>query len=309
MAHPAHVRALVTLPGRATQGPIRSPAATSWWDAASVCLNSAVTTSPFRRPLGPAETAHANRSWWDDEAQDYYAEHGSFLGDEALVWGPEGWTEAELGLLGPVTGRQVLEIGAGAAQGGRWATGQGAQVVATDLSLGMLRTGARLNRTGSYAVPLVQCDACALPFAAASFDVVFTAYGAVPFVADTAALMVELARVLRPGGRLVFSTTHPVRWAFPDDPGPHGLTATMSYWDTTPYVESDPSGRPTYAEHHRTLGARVRELADAGFRVLDIVEPVWKATNEQTWGGWSPLRGGVLPGTAIFVAEKARADS
>ena len=51
---------------------------------------------------------------------------------------------------------------------------------------------------------------------------VFTAYGAVPFVADSAALMRECARVLRPGGRFVFSTTHPFRWALPDDPGEAG---------------------------------------------------------------------------------------
>lgn len=266
-------------------------------------FNSPVSTSPFRRPLGPSDTARANRSWWDGEAEEYYVEHGAFLGDDELVWGPEGWTEAELGVLGPVAGATVLEIGAGAGQGGRWVAAQGGLVVSTDLSAGMLQTGARLNCTAAHAVPLLQCDASDLPFASASFDLVFTAYGAVPFIADTAALMVEVARVLRPGGRFVFSTTHPLRWAFPDDPGPLGLTATMSYWDTTPYVESDGAGRATYAEHHRTLGTRVRELADAGFVVQDIVEPPWKDTNEETWGGWSPLRGRLLPGTAIFVAD------
>ena len=98
--------------------------------------------------------------------------------------------------------------------------------MATDLSFGMLREGLRLNQRFRHATgrtaPLAQCDATALPFADASFDVVFTAYGAVPFVADSAALMRECARVLRPGGRFVFSTTHPFRWALPDDPGEAG---------------------------------------------------------------------------------------
>ena len=73
-------------------------------------------------------------------------------------------------------------------------------------------------------VPLVQADAQYLPFRDAPFDIAFTAFGAVPFVADSARVMREVARVLRPGGRWVFATTHPTRWAFPDDPGPDGLT-------------------------------------------------------------------------------------
>ena len=78
-----------------------------------------------RRLAGAEETAAANRSWWDAEAEDYYAEHGAFLGDEDFVWGPEGWRESELGLLGEVTGRRVLEIGAGAAQCARWLASRG----------------------------------------------------------------------------------------------------------------------------------------------------------------------------------------
>jgi SAM-dependent methyltransferase len=274
-----------------------------------------------RRAAGPEETAAANRAWWDGEAGGYYAEHGAFLGDGEFVWGPEGWREAELRLLGPLAGRRVLEIGAGAGQCSRWVSSQGGQVVATDLSAGMLRQGVVLNqqatalpahaeaRTGGpqgqpTIVPLAQCDAVALPFADAAFDLVFTAYGAVPFIADTARLMSQVARVLRPGGRWVFSTTHPFRWAFPDDPGPAGLSVTQSYFDRTPYVESDPGGEATYVEHHRTLGDRVRELVAADLVLLDLVEPEWPERNEEIWGGWSPLRGSLFPGTAIFVCAK-----
>ena len=259
-----------------------------------------------RRMVDQGESAAANRSWWDTEATDYYAEHGEFLGDAGFVWGPEGCQESELHLLGEVRGLRVLELGAGAAQCSRWLVGQGAIVVASDLSAGMLRQGAVLNDRAGTAVPLVQCDALALPFAAASFDVVFTAYGAVPFVADSARVMREAARVLRPGGRFVFSTTHPFRWAFPDDPGSAGLTVTMSYFDRTPYVE-EVRGVATYVEHHRTLGDRVRELAAAGFRLVDLVEPEWPETNDAVWGGWSPRRGRLVPGTAIFVSTLAGA--
>jgi len=110
--------------------------------------------------------------------------------------------------------------------------------------------------------------------------------------------------VLRPGGRWVFSVSHPIRWAFPDDPTERGLTATRSYWDTTPYVESADDGRVLYAEHHRTIGERVRELTAGGFLLDAIVEPEWPQENTQVWGGWSPQRGRIIPGTAIFVSRR-----
>jgi SAM-dependent methyltransferase len=265
-----------------------------------------------RRSAGARESSRANRRWWDRNADEYQREHGDFLGDARFVWGPEGLDEAEAGLLGPadsLKGRDVLEIGAGAAQCSRWLAAQGARPVALDLSHRQLQHARRLDDAaeagdaagGARGISLVQADAGTLPFADGSFDVVCSAYGALPFVADTARVHREVARVLRPGGRWVFSVTHPVRWAFPDEPGPEGLTAVSSYFDRTPYVEQDDRGLAVYVEHHRTLGDRVREITAAGLRLVDLVEPEWPSWNTQDWGGWSPLRGALLPGTAIFV--------
>jgi SAM-dependent methyltransferase len=254
-----------------------------------------------RRPAAQAESARANRSWWDAEADAYLGEHGAFLGDARFVWGPEGLDEADARLLGDVTGRRVLEVGSGAAQCSRWLFAAGAEPVALDVSGEMLRRGQALGRASDLAVPLVQADAAALPLADGSFDLACSAYGGVPFVADSAAVMREVARVLRPGGRWVFSVTHPLRWALRDDPGPDGLVVTTSYFDRTPYVEQDERGRATYVEHHRTLGDRVREVTAAGLRLVDVVEPEWPEGHTRTWGAGSPLRGRLVPGTAIFV--------
>lgn len=257
------------------------------------------------RPAGPVESARANRRWWDAEARAYQDEHGEFLGDTDLLWCPEGLREADAHLLGDLTGRQVLEVGCGAAQGARWLVGQGAQVTAFDVSYAQLLESRRLDERSGVAVErLVQADAQALPFRDASFDVVVSAFGGIPFLADSARAMREVARVLRPGGRFVFSVTHPTRWAFPDDPGPGGLTVRQSYFDRTPYVEVDEAGEATYVEHHRTLGDRVRELVAAGLVLEDLLEPEWPQEHTREWGQWSPLRGALMPGTAVFVTRR-----
>lgn len=261
---------------------------------------------PVRRALGDSETVRASRGWWDAAAADYQAEHGEFLGDADFVWCPERLREADAHLLGEVAGRRVLEVGAGAAQCSRWLAGAGAHPVALDLAAGQLAHARALDERTGIATTLVQADAQRLPFADASFDLACSAYGAVPFVADSAAVMREVARVLRPGGRWVFSVTHPIRWCFPDDPGPGGLVADTSYFDRRPYVEQDENGTATYVEHHRTIGDRVREVVAAGLVLDDIVEPEWPAGHDRPWGQWSPLRGRILPGTAVFVTRRPR---
>jgi SAM-dependent methyltransferase len=255
----------------------------------------------------PSEGGAAGRGWWDENAQEYLDEHGGFLGPADFCWCPEGLREADARLLGDLSGARVLEVGAGAAQCSRWLVGQGVDVVATDVSAGMLRAGRGYDRQTGVRTPAVVADARALPFADESFDVAFTAFGAIPFVPDAERVHAEVARVLRPGGRWVLSVTHPVRWAFPDDPSERGLTVARSYFDRRPYVELGASGRVRYAEYHRTLGDHVGQLVAAGFVVDRLVEPEWPEGHDRVWGGWSPARGAVLPGTAIFVTHRPAA--
>ena len=257
---------------------------------------------------GADESVAAARRWWDAASATYLDEHVATLGTEALVWGPEGLDEDEAALLGPgadLAGARVLEVGCGGGQGARWAAARGATAVGVDTSLGMLTSVGAAARGGPA---LVQADARALPLPDGWADAVFSAYGALPFVADVATVLAEVARVLAPGGRWVFSTSHPVRWGFPDVPGEEGLTATRSYFDRTPYAERDGEGRLLYAEHHRTVGDWVRLLVGAGFVIDDVVEPRWPAAGpdgreQPTWGGWSALRGALLPGTVVFVTH------
>ena len=261
---------------------------------------------PERRPVDESGSVRANRADWDAYADEYQATHGAFLGDAGFLWGPEGLTEDRAGALGDVRDRDVLELGCGACQCSRWVLARGGRPVGLDVSLRQLQHSRRIDDEHRTHVPVLCAGAADLPFRDRSFDVVFSAFGALQFIADAEALVAGIARVLRPGGRFAFSVTHPTRWSFPDDPEEPGLTASQSYWDRTPYVEvDDVTGQTRYVEHHRTLGDWVHVLSAAGFRLRELLEPEWPADHDRTWGGWSRTRGLITPGTAIFVADLA----
>src|SRR3954470_15863917 len=257
-----------------------------------------------RRPVSEEESRRANGPDWDRYADEYQSTHGAVLGDVGFVWGPEGFTEKEAGVLGDVDGRDVLELGSGAGQCARSGRSQGGRAYGLDLSHRQLEHSRRIDDATGVVVPSVQATATALPFADSAFDVVFCSFGALQFIAEIDGCVAEVVRVLRPGGRFAFSITHPTRWMFVDDPGAEGLTASQSYWDRTPYVEvEERTGTVAYVEHHRTLGDWVSLLARHGFRITDLLEPEWPEGHDRVWGGWSATRGRFTPGTALFAAD------
>ena len=258
----------------------------------------------FFRPVTPDEAVRANRGDWDRTADDYQREHGDFLGDADFVWCPEGLREADAHLLGEVSGARVLEVGCGAGQCSRWLRTQGADVVGVDLSFRQLQHSLRLDAETGVAVPAVCASVTRLPVASSSIDVACSAFGAFPFVVDIVQALREVSRVLRPGGRLVFSVVHPVRWMLPDDPTSAGLTVVRSYFDRTPCVETGEAGQPSYVEAHHTLEDWVGALTAAGLVLADLHEPVWPSGHDRVWGAWGPERGALVPGTLIISAVK-----
>jgi len=151
-----------------------------------------------------------NRAFWDDDADAYQAAHGEALHDAPAAWGVWRIPESALGVLGDVAARDVLELGCGAAQWSIALVPLGARVIGFDQSQTQLVHAVSNVRAAGVHVPLLAGGAEHLPFAAASFDLVFCDHGALSF-ADPAAVLPEVARVLRTGGRLVFC--HSTRWA------------------------------------------------------------------------------------------------
>ncbi len=109
--------------------------------------------------------------------------------------------------LGSLAGARLLEIGCGRGGFAAWLAAQGAgDIVAADISEVAVRKAAALARerrlpNARFAV----ADLCALGCAAGAFDVVISCE-TIEHVSDPARAVAELARVLRPGGRLYLTT-------------------------------------------------------------------------------------------------------
>ncbi len=108
------------------------------------------------------------------------------------------WRRATRRALGVSAGDTVLDLAAGTGVSTQELARSGAYAVGADISLGMLRAGQDAGRT----VPLLAGDALALPFRDGVFDAVTISFG-LRNVHDVPAALRELARVTRPGGRLV----------------------------------------------------------------------------------------------------------
>jgi len=111
------------------------------------------------------------------------------------------WRRAVARAVDAQPGARVLDLAAGTGSSSVPFAAAGAFVVPCDFSLGMLRVG-KHGKHGHSELSFVGGDALRLPFADASFDAVTISFG-LRNVSDTEAALAEMARVTRPGGRLV----------------------------------------------------------------------------------------------------------
>ena len=151
-----------------------------------------------------------NREMWNATSNEYEQRAASVLsGELAMAWGLWRIPEAELHVLGEVAGKDILELGCGAA---RWSIAlaqQGARPVGLDISSQQLRHARQFMKEAGVAFPLLEASAESVPLPDASFDSVFCDWGAMTFC-DPYRTVPEAARLLRTGGLFAFMTATPI---------------------------------------------------------------------------------------------------
>jgi 2-polyprenyl-3-methyl-5-hydroxy-6-metoxy-1,4-benzoquinol methylase len=198
------------------------------------------------------------------EPTDYEAIANRFAaGIDQRPWNALYERPATLALLPDVNGQDVLDAGCGHGWYADWLARHGARVVAVDRSARMVElTTERLAGRGRVIRGDLSDVREILPDA--SFDVVLSSL-VLHYVADLTSTFREWSRLLRPGGRLVFSTRHPTH-----DP--------KSWLEPGYLVEEIIEERWGWLGeqmrcYRRPLSSLTEPMADAGFVIERIVEP------------------------------------
>jgi SAM-dependent methyltransferase len=188
---------------------------------------------------------------------------------DAIAWGVFQVREEDLGSpLGDVKDLDVVELGCGTAYFSAKLAKRGARPLGVDPTPAQLATAARMQGETGIEFPLLEAPAERVPLPDASFDLAFSEYGA-SLWADPRQWIPEAARLLRPGGRLVFLTNSVLAYlCFPDDPGHadehlHRPQAGM-------YVTKWPGEEGT--EYHLSHADWIDLLHATGFELERLVE-------------------------------------
>lgn len=187
---------------------------------------------------------------------------------EAITWGIFGVADEALGSpLGDVAGLDVVELGCGTAYFSAWLARRGARPVGVDPTPAQLATAARMQAATGIRFPLIEAAAEAVPLPDAAFDLAVSEYGA-SLWADPERWVGEAARLLRPGGRLVFLTNSVLVHLCLPDSGPAERTLQRSQFSMGRIQWPGEDG----IEFHLPHGEWLRLLRRHGFEVLDLIE-------------------------------------
>ena len=211
--------------------------------------------------------AAKNRALWTETNREHTNDSASTnwsLGE--ISWGIWGIDESELNVLGDVDGLDVCELGCGTAYFSAWLAKLGARPVGVDITPAQLETARRMMAETGIEFPLVEADAAETGLPGASFDLVVSEYGASIWV-DPYRWIPEAARLLRPGGRLVFlrNSTLVILCSDDEEPAKESLQRPQFGLHRIEWPEDG-------VEFHLAHGEWIDLLRTNGFEIERLVE-------------------------------------
>jgi SAM-dependent methyltransferase len=216
------------------------------------------------------EHVRRNRAYWDELARQYVTAGEKAWAQETPSWGIWSVPESQVRMFPEdLAGKDAIELGCGTAYVSAWLARRGAHVVGIDNSEAQLATARRLQQQFRLDFPLLHGNAEAVPRPDASFDFAISEYGACLW-ADPQRWVPEAARLLRPGGRLVFLV--------------NSFLMTLCVPEEEELAATDRLLRPAFGlsriewpgtsavEFHLSHGDWIRLLRRAGFEIEELVE-------------------------------------
>jgi SAM-dependent methyltransferase len=210
-----------------------------------------------------------NRAAWDAIAPEY-EEMGRRAWQSEPSWGIWSVPETELNVLPEnLNGRDAIELGCGTAYVSAWLARRGARVVGIDNSERQLSSARAFQREFGLEFPLWHGNAETVPAQDASFDLAISEYGA-SIWCDPYRWIPEAARLLRPGGQLIFLVNGAIAvLTFPDDPdAPAGERLLRPYFGMHRFEWPGEDS----VEFHLPHGELIALLGRCGFVVERLVE-------------------------------------
>lgn len=211
-----------------------------------------------------------NRQAWDRFAPEYAESGRRSWGQAEPTWGIWAVPESALRVLpDSLQGRDAIELGCGTAYVSAWLARRGARPVGIDNSESQLATARRFQGEFGIEFPLIHGNAETVPLPCKSFDLAISEYGA-SIWCDPYKWIPEAARLLRPGGELVFLCNSALLMLFvPDEDGvAAGEQLLRSYFGMHRFEwPGDES-----VEFHLGHGEMIQLLRDCGFDVEQLIE-------------------------------------
>jgi len=212
----------------------------------------------------------ANRAYWGSMAHQWVAPGERGWASSEINWGI--WDVAEssvraLGDLGRFRGLDVIELGCGTGYFSGWMAKLGARPVGIDITPEQLESARRFQKQYGYEFPLIEGSAEEVPLPEASFDFAISEYGA-SIWCDPYRWVPEAARLLRPGGELVFLRNSTVATLCMPDVGAATAELQRDYFG----LYRLNWGSDESVEFHLPTGAMLRCLRDNGFELEQFIE-------------------------------------
>jgi SAM-dependent methyltransferase len=252
--------------------------------------------------LSDSDYVALNRERWTHSNADYTDADAlrSWRKDE-ISWGVFGVPEAEIDALGDVSGLDVVELGCGTAYFSAWLAKRGARPVGVDVTPAQLATARRCMAETGIEFPLVEASAEDVPLPDASFDLALSEHGASTWC-DPYLWIPEAARLLRPGGRLVFLHATPFVFTHVPDVGDPSRELQRPYFGMHRFQWTPEDG----IEFQLTYGDWIDVLRGAGCDVERLVElqAPEHATRHEYYADWDPEWSKRWPSEEIWVARK-----